>query len=98
MHLLRPGGDPCFLEYYGKVPLLGQHAGDEVLLVGTGRQPPAPSEFVLEGPVPQDEAVAQVPGEEPLGVVRRILLEPAVPHWHRRGVRRGRQVPGGRRG
>ena len=28
VHLLRPGGDPCFLEHYGKAPLLGQHAGD----------------------------------------------------------------------
>ena len=31
VHLLRPGGDPRFLEHDGKVPLLGQHAGDEVL-------------------------------------------------------------------
>ena len=64
VHLLRPGGDPCLLEHDGKAPLLGQHAGDEVLLIGTGRCPPASSECVPEGPVRQDEPVAQVPGKE----------------------------------
>ena len=65
VHLLRPGVDPCFLEHDGKAPLPGYHAGDEVLLVGTGRRPLAPPERVPEGPVWWDEAVAQVPGEEP---------------------------------
>ena len=65
VHLLRLGGDPCFLEHDGKAPLLGYHAGDEVLLVGTGRRPPAPPKRVLEGPVWWYEAVAQVPREEP---------------------------------
>ena len=64
VHLLRPGGDPCFLKHDGKAPLLGWHAGDEVLLVGTGRRPPAPPERVAEGPVWRYEAVAQVPREE----------------------------------
>ena len=80
--LLRPGGDPCFVEHDGKAPLLGQHAGDEVLLVGTGRQPPALSERVPEKPVRRDEAIAQVWGGEPEGGVRRVLVESAVPHRH----------------
>ena len=60
MHLLRPGGDAYLLEHDGKAPLLGQHAGDEVLHIGTGRRPPASSECVPEGPVRCDEAVALV--------------------------------------
>ena len=44
VHLLRPGGNPCFLEHDGKAPLPGQHAGDEVLLVGTGPRVSASSE------------------------------------------------------
>ena len=32
VYLLRAGGDPCLLEHDCKAPLLGQHAGDEVLL------------------------------------------------------------------
>ena len=74
-------------------PLLEQHAGDEVLLIGTGRRPPASSECVPERPVRWDEAVAQVPGEEPGDGARRVLLESAVPRRHRRGVRWGSQVP-----
>ena len=62
-----------------------------MLLIGTGRRPPAPSEWVPEGPVRWDEVVAQVPGEEPEGVVRRVLLESAVPYRRRRGVRRSSQ-------
>ena len=91
MHLLRPGGDPCFLEHDGKAPLLGRHAGDEVLLVGAGRRPPAPPECVPEGPVWRHEAVAQVPREEPQGVARHVLLESAIPHPHRRWVPRRSQ-------
>ena len=79
VHLLRLGGNPCLLEHDCKAPLLGQHAGDEVLLIGTGRRPPASSECVPEKPVRPDEAVAQVPGEEPEGVARCVLLESAVP-------------------
>ena len=45
----------------------------------------------------QDKAVAQVPGEVPEGVVCRVLLESAVPHWRRRrGVRWDCQALGGR--
>ena len=91
VHLLRPGGHPRFLEHDGKAPLLGQHAGDEVLLVGAGRRPPAPPECVPEGPVWRHEAVAQVPREEPQGVAREVLLESAIPHRHRRWVRRRSQ-------
>ena len=91
MHLLRPGGDPRFLKHDRKAPLLGQHAGDEVLLVGAGRRPPAPPECVPEGPVWRHEAVAQVPREEPQGVARHVLLESAIPHGHRRRVRRRSQ-------
>ena len=98
LHLLRPGGDPCLLEHYGTTPLLGQHAGDEVILVGTDRRPLGPSECVPEGQVRRDEAVAQDPAQGPQNVVRRILLESAVPHRHRRGVCRGWQGPAGRRG
>ena len=46
VHLLRPAGDPCFLEHGGKAPLLAQHAGDELLLIGTGRRPSASSDCV----------------------------------------------------
>ena len=81
VHDLRPGGDPRFLEHDGKAPLLGQHAGDEVLLVGAGRRPPAPPECVPEGPVWRHEAVTQVSREEPQGVARRVLLESAIPHF-----------------
>ena len=98
MHLLRPAGDPCLLEHDGKAPLLGQHAGDEVLLTGTGRRPPASLECVPEGSVQWDEAVAQVSGVVPEGVARRVLLESAVPCWHCRGVRWGSKVPGVCRG
>ena len=66
-------------------------AGDEVLLVGTGRRPPAPPECVPEGPVWRHEAVAQVPREEPQGVARHVLPESATPHRHRRWVRRRSQ-------
>ena len=69
-----------------------------MLLVGTGRRPPASSECVPAGPVRRDEALAEVSGKEPAGVVRRVLLESAVPHRHRRGVLWGRQVAGGRLG
>ena len=62
-----------------------------MLLVGTGRRSPAPPERVLEGPVWRDEAVAQVPREEPEGVVRRVLLESAVPYRHRRCICWGSQ-------
>ena len=51
VHLRRPGGGPCLLEHDGKAPLLGQHAGDEVPLIGTRRLPLALSECVPEGPV-----------------------------------------------
>ena len=91
VHLLCPGGDPCLLEHDGKAPLLGQHAGDEVLLISTGHGRPASSECVPEGPVSWDQAVAQVPGEEPEGVARCVFLESAVPHQHRRGVHWGSQ-------
>ena len=46
-------------------PLPGQHAGDEVLLVRTGRRSLVPPECVPEGAVWRDEAVGQVPREEP---------------------------------
>ena len=69
-----------------------------MLLIGTGRRPPASSECVPEGPVRWAEAVAQVPGEEPEGVTRRVLLESAVLCPHRRGVRWGSKVPGVCRG
>ena len=82
---------PCSLEHDGKAPLLGQHAGYEVLLVGTGRRLPAQPERVPEGPVWWYEAVAQIPREEPQGVARRVLLESAIPHRHRRWVRRRSQ-------
>ena len=94
VHLLRPGGDLCLMEQDGKAPLLGQHADDEELLISTGRRPRASSECVPEGPIWRDEAVAQVPGEEPEGVACRFLLESAVPRRHRRGVCRVSQVPG----
>ena len=68
----RRGHDPCF--------------GDEVLIVRTGRRPPAPPERVPEGPVWRDKAVAQVPCEEPKGVVSLVLPQPAVPHRHCRWV------------
>ena len=60
--------------------------------MGTGRRPPASSECVLEGPVRWEEVVAQVSGEEPEGIVRRVLLESAVPYRRRRGVRWSSQV------
>ena len=91
VHLPRPGGDPRFLEHDGKAPLLGQHASDEVLLVGAGRRPPAPPECVPEGPVWRHEAVAQVPREEPQGVARHVLPQSAIPHRHGRWVRRRSQ-------
>ena len=94
VHLLRPGGDPCLLKHDGKAPLLGKHTGDELLLIGTGRRPPASSECVPEGQITRDEAVAQVPGQEPEGVARRVLLESSGQCRHRRGVRWGSQVPG----
>ena len=59
MHLLRPAGDACLLEHDGKTPLLGQHAGDEVLLIGTGRRTPASSEYVPDGLVRSDRAVGR---------------------------------------
>ena len=82
------GGNPYVLEHYGKAPLPGVHACDEVLLVGAGCRPPAPSEVVSEGSVRRAEAVAQVPGKEQEGVVSRVLLESAVPHgrWRRRAL------------
>ena len=91
VHLLRPGGDPRLLEHYGEAPLPGQHSRDEVLLVSAGRRPSALPESVFEGAVRRDETVAPVPGEQPEGVVRRVLLRLGVSHerWRRR-VRRGR--------
>ena len=64
-----------------------------------GRLPPARLDCVAEVAVRQDEAVAQVPAEESENIVCRVLVESALPHgrW-RRGVLRGRQVPGGLRG
>ena len=95
MYVMCPGGDPCLLEHDGKAPVLGQHAGDKVLLISAGRRPPASSEGIPEEPVRGDEAVAQVPGEEQEGIARRVLLESAVPHRHRCVVCRRRQVPRG---
>ena len=95
MHFLRPDDDPCLLEHDGKAPLLGQHAGDEVLLIDAGHQTAASSDCVPVKPVRGNEAVAQVPGEEPDGATSLILLKSAVPHVHRRGVGWGRQVPRG---
>ena len=89
---------PCLLEHDGKAPLLEQHAGGEVLFIGTGRRPPASSEGVPERPVRWDEAVAQIPGKESEGVACRVLLASAVPRKHRRGVCWGSQVPGMCRG
>ena len=91
VHLVAPGCDPCLLEHDGKAPLLGQHAGDEVLLIGTGPRPPASSECVPEGPVRWDEAVAQVPGEEPESVANASswsqLSRAGIAAWSAGGVR-----------